>query len=134
MLTEEPGRTVSEVAENLGTKDDILYRWRRQLKRTGEIVFPGHGKMILTPDQMRIRDLEKKLKDTEMERDILKKPWSSSAGHRNEVSLCKRVPLFISGGEDVPVTQRFSERLLSLAECSLISTKNGESPYQTTHL
>jgi transposase-like protein len=29
--------------------------------------------MAFTPDQKRIRDLEKKLKDTEMERDILKK-------------------------------------------------------------
>ena len=73
LLSEEPGRTIPEVAENLGIKNDLLYRWRRQLRRNGEIAFPGHGKMALTPDQKRIRDLEKKLKDTEMERDILKK-------------------------------------------------------------
>jgi len=29
--------------------------------------------MALTPEQKRIRELEKKLKDAEMERDILKK-------------------------------------------------------------
>jgi len=41
--------------------------------------------MARTQDQKRIRELEKKLKDTEMERDILKKkPWPSSAGHRNK--------------------------------------------------
>jgi transposase len=73
LLSEDPGRTIPEVAENLGIKNDLLYRWRRQLRRNGEIAFPGHGKMALTPDQKRIRDLEKKLKDTEMERDILKK-------------------------------------------------------------
>jgi transposase len=73
LLSEEPGRTIPEVAENLGIKNDLLYRWRRQLRRNGEIAFPGHGKMALTPDQKRIRDLEKKLKDTEIERDILKK-------------------------------------------------------------
>ena len=73
LLSEESGRTVPEVAESLGIKNDLIYRWRRQLQKNGAIAFPGHGKMALTPDQKRIRDLEKKLKDTEMERDILKK-------------------------------------------------------------
>lgn len=73
LLSEEPGRTVSEVAENLGVNKDLIYRWRRQMRENGELAFPGHGKMALTEDQKRIRELEKKLKDTEMERDILKK-------------------------------------------------------------
>lgn len=73
LLCEEPGRTVSEVAENLGIRSDLLYRWRRQLCKNGELAFPGHGKMALTPDQKRIRELEKKLRDAQMERDILKK-------------------------------------------------------------
>src|SRR5210317_2576151 len=81
LLSEEPGRTVSEVAENLGVNKDLIYRWRRQMRENGELAFPGHGKMALTEDQKRIRELEKKLKDTEMERDILKKamPIFSSA-------------------------------------------------------
>jgi len=73
LLTEEPGRTVREIAENLGINSDLIYRWRRQQRDNGELAFPGHGKMALTPDQKRVRELEKKLKDTEMERDILKK-------------------------------------------------------------
>lgn len=28
-LTDESGRTVTEVAENLGIGKDLLYRWRR---------------------------------------------------------------------------------------------------------
>ena len=64
----------------------LCRRWQRTLEsaaislsvaptneQESELAFPGHGKMALTPDQKRIRDLEKKLKDTEMERDILKK-------------------------------------------------------------
>lgn len=43
------------------------------MRESGELAFPGHGKISLTPEQKRIRELEKKLKDTEMERDILKK-------------------------------------------------------------
>lgn len=72
-LSEEPNRSVSDVAESLGLSVDLLYLWRRQYDNQGEIAFPGHGNLALTPDQKRIRELEKKLKDTEMERKILKK-------------------------------------------------------------
>jgi len=73
LLTEEPDRSVRDVAENLGIAVDLLYQWRRQFRDKGEIAFPGQGNLALTPDQKRIRALQKKLKDTEMEREILKK-------------------------------------------------------------
>lgn len=74
LLCSEPGRSIPEVAENLGINKDLLYRWCREYhKSTGRPVFPGNGIASLTEDQRRIRELEKKLKDTEMERDILKK-------------------------------------------------------------
>ena len=72
-LTEEPGRTVSDVAENLGIGKDLLYRWRREHRASRVLAFPGNGREALTFQQQKIRELEKKLKDTEMERDILKK-------------------------------------------------------------
>lgn len=74
LLCAEPGRSVVEVASNLGIGKDLLYRWRREYHRAnGQYVFPGNGVEALNPDQKRIRELEKKLRDTEMERDILKK-------------------------------------------------------------
>ena len=72
-LTEEPGRTVAIVAENLGISKDLLYRWRREQNANKELAFSGHGREALTSEQQRIRELEKRLKDVEMERDILKK-------------------------------------------------------------
>ncbi len=66
-------RTVGEVADNLGTDRDTLYRWRREPRAKQSGAFPGHGKEALTDQEKHIRDLEKKLKDVEMERDILKK-------------------------------------------------------------
>ena len=73
-LTEEPGRTVAEVAENLGIAKDLLYRWRREYHLSnGKPVFPGNGVEALTDEQKRIRELEKELRETQMERDILKK-------------------------------------------------------------
>lgn len=73
MLAQEPGRSVSEVAEKLGISKDLIYQWRKAMERKGELAFPGKGIEALTEEQKRIRELEKKLKDTEMERDILKK-------------------------------------------------------------
>ncbi len=72
-LSEEPDRTVADVAENLGIGKDILYRWRREQRTKEGLAFPGNGREALTSQQQKIRDLEKRLKDTEMERDILKK-------------------------------------------------------------
>ena len=68
-LSEEPGRTIPEVAEPLGVGSVLIYRWHRQRRENPELAFPGPGKMALTQDQKRIRELEKKLKDTEMERE-----------------------------------------------------------------
>ena len=74
LLCSEPGRSVPEVAENLGIAKDLLYRWRREYHNSnGKPVFTGNGVESLTEDQKRIRELEKQLKDTQMERDILKK-------------------------------------------------------------
>lgn len=73
LLSEEPGRTVVEVAENLGIAKDLLYRWRREHRAREGLAFPGHGREALSPQEQKIRELEKKLKDAEIERDILKK-------------------------------------------------------------
>ena len=73
LLCAEPDRTVAEVAENLGIAKD-LYRWRREYHLpNGKPVFPGNGVEALTDEQKRIRELEKELRETQMERDILKK-------------------------------------------------------------
>ena len=73
LLSEESERTVRDVAEKLGVSSELIYRWRRQMRDRGELAFSGHGKEALTEEQQKIRDLEKRLKDAEMERDILKK-------------------------------------------------------------
>ena len=73
LLTEEPGRTVAETARNLGIPENLLYRWKKEIRKLGKIAFPGYGRMALTPDQEKIRQLEKQLADATLERDILKK-------------------------------------------------------------
>ena len=76
---------LSELARELGIQVSLLYKWRKDFQEYGEGSFPGKGNLKLTPEQERIHELEKKLKDAEMERDILKKAISifSKSGRLN---------------------------------------------------
>lgn len=67
------GKTAEEVARDLGISPHNLKRWRFQYRKDGELAFPGHGREILTPQEEKIRNLQKELADTQIERDILKK-------------------------------------------------------------
>jgi transposase len=64
---------VSELSRELGFTAPQLYKWRKELEEFGEGSFPGKENLKLTPEQEKIHELEKKLKDAELERDILKK-------------------------------------------------------------
>ena len=39
LLTAEPGRSVREVAENLGISCELIYRWRRQMRDRGDLAW-----------------------------------------------------------------------------------------------
>lgn len=69
----EKRKNLSELARELGIYPSQLYKWREEAKEFGEGSFPGNGNLKQTPEQERIFALEKKLKDAELERDILKK-------------------------------------------------------------
>jgi transposase len=64
---------ISELARELGVTAPQLYKWRKEYEDFGEGSFPGNGNVKQTPEQKRISELERKLKDAEIERDILKK-------------------------------------------------------------
>ncbi len=72
-LSHEPNKSVQSVANGLGIPRESLYRWRVEFKNNGSLAFPGKGIEALTEDQKRIRELEKQLKEVEMDRNILKK-------------------------------------------------------------
>ena len=64
---------ISELARELGVRVTLLYKWRKEQEEFGAGSFPGKGHLKLSPEQEKIHLLEKKLKDVELERDILKK-------------------------------------------------------------
>ena len=64
---------VREVAAELGISPDLIYRWKCEAKTYGSGSFPGKGRPKMTSHESELADLRKKLRDAEMERDILKK-------------------------------------------------------------
>jgi len=66
----------AEIAEELGIKTDLLYRWRREYNQYEKNSFPGQGKVKMTEQEREIARLKKELRDAKMERDILKKAIS----------------------------------------------------------
>lgn len=63
----------AEVCRELGLSPSVLGRWRREAKEYGTNSFPGKGNLKLADEQREIAGLRKKLRDVELERDILKK-------------------------------------------------------------
>ena len=66
-MVTEGGHKASEVARSLGIHPNQLYSWKRKLSDNGERAFPGKGHLT------EIAALRRRLRDVEMERDILKK-------------------------------------------------------------
>ena len=64
-------KPVSQVARDLGIKENNLRRWVDEYREDPEHTFPGQGN--LKGPEEELRELRKKLADVEMERDILKK-------------------------------------------------------------
>jgi transposase len=70
-LLETSGKSASELEQELGIGRGNLWRWKRKFAADGQNAFPGHGR--LTPEQERLRQLERENEILRQERDILKK-------------------------------------------------------------
>ena len=67
----QSGKSVTEVARNLGIGHSLLQYWKNQAEKKEQEEFPGHGKT--SPELEEIRRLKSELEDVREERDILKK-------------------------------------------------------------
>lgn len=67
---------LTALAKELDIKVSLLYRWRKEFSSTQSTSFPGNGKVILTAAEQELALLKKELRETQMERDILKKAIS----------------------------------------------------------
>jgi len=70
-LVVDQGYTVREACESMGVSKSSLENWVRQLKRERQGQAPKGS--ALTSEQRKIKELEKKIRQIEMEKEILKK-------------------------------------------------------------
>jgi transposase len=74
LLTETSGKKVSEIAADLGIRENLLWRWKREKRLAGANSFPGNGNRQPGTDlEEENRRLRQELHLVQMERDILKK-------------------------------------------------------------
>jgi transposase len=74
LLTETGDKKVSEIADDLGIRENVLWRWKRELREAGPQSFPGQGNRQKGTDlEEEILRVKKELHIVTMERDILKK-------------------------------------------------------------
>jgi transposase len=66
-------KPASEIAMELGVKRTLLYRWRDQARKSGDLAFSGTAGRPKNDQLSEVSKLKKELKDVTEERDILKK-------------------------------------------------------------
>lgn len=67
-LTRQPGVTISQVAQDLGLRDNLLSRWRREMGSSRGKAFTGPG----TPRDQELTGLKRELARVKKERDFLR--------------------------------------------------------------
>jgi len=70
------GKSSSEIGKELGIGHDTARKWRDQKELQGDLSFPGRGNKSLSTQEREVLELKKKLREAELERDILKKAVS----------------------------------------------------------
>ncbi len=70
-LVVDKGYSVAEATEAMNVGKSTMDKWVRQLREERVGISPKATPM--TPDQLKIRELEKKIKRIELEKEILKK-------------------------------------------------------------
>ncbi|WP_160373003.1 transposase [Flavobacterium hydrocarbonoxydans] len=71
---------IEKVGEELGITKSLLNKWRKDFKKYGERSFPGHGNLLLNPEEEKIYLLKKRIKKAELDSFIIQTaaPYLSS--------------------------------------------------------
>lgn len=70
-LITDGGRSISQVARELGVRDTILGRWKKELEESQGDAFPGKGNLPAEAEEL--RRLRRENERLQMEHAILKK-------------------------------------------------------------
>ena len=67
-LAETSGRPVTQIERELGLSQGTIAHWQREVQRTSDEAFPGHGHWL--PSEARLRQLER-------ENALLRQEWDT---------------------------------------------------------
>ena len=70
-LVQTSGKSIAQIARELGISDSAIHTWWKELAEHGEEAFPGKGHQTAIEEEN--RRLRKELERVQQERDILKK-------------------------------------------------------------
>jgi transposase len=77
---------LTTLVKELDINVTLLYRWRKEFSSKQGSSFPGNGMVILSASKQEVANLKKELRETQMERDILKKAISIFSKGDNKYS------------------------------------------------
>ena len=72
-LSLDENQSVKSISERFEVSENTIYNWRSKYLKAKEAAFPGKGNKQMTEAERKIDNLEKELRETRLERDILKK-------------------------------------------------------------
>lgn len=72
-LSLEDDASIKDLASRFEVSENTIYNWRKKYLKDGDASFPGKGNKVMTETERKIYELEKELRETRLERDILKK-------------------------------------------------------------
>ena len=72
-LSLDENQSVKSLADRFEISVGTIYSWRSKYLKNKTTAFPGQGNKEMTESERKIHELEKRLRETELERDILKK-------------------------------------------------------------
>ena len=70
-LAQTSGKSIAQVARELGISDSSIHQWRKELAEQSSEAFPGSGHQIAQQEE--VRRLKREVEVVKQERDILKK-------------------------------------------------------------
>ena len=66
-------QSIKELASRFEVSENSIYNWRRIFVKNKDASFPGKGNKMMSESERKLHELEKELRETRLERDILKK-------------------------------------------------------------
>jgi transposase len=127
-LVLDEGRSINDVAENLGVYHSSLTAWVKQAK-----IDRGKGLTggLMTEERDELRRLRKEVRELKMEREILKKRRPSSRGKTRKVRVYPRGEGQFSDHIAVPSASRVDQRILCVGEAKAIgASRRKRSPHR----